>query len=66
MALYLVKAKPKRDVFENLYSDLISGQILKMRPFGKILQYILENALIDVRIILTMLYRLNKTIVLLP
>jgi hypothetical protein len=31
----------------NLYKELKSGEISQMRPFGKTLQYSLENARID-------------------
>jgi hypothetical protein len=47
MALYMVKARPRKDLLENLQKDLSSGKILKMRPFGSALQYSLENARID-------------------
>ena len=47
MALYVVKARPRKELLENLHNDLSSGKILKMRPFGRALQYSLENARID-------------------
>ena len=47
MALYLVKAKPKKDRLDNLHKELSSGIISKMRPFGHSLQHSLENARID-------------------
>jgi hypothetical protein len=47
MVLYMVKARPRKDLLENLQKDLSSGKILKMRPFGSALQYSLENARID-------------------
>jgi hypothetical protein len=47
MAFYLVKAKPRKELLESLYGELNSGKISKMRPFGKSLQYSLENARID-------------------
>ena len=47
MASYMVKARPRKDLLENLQKDLSSGKILKMRPFGSALQYSLENARID-------------------
>ena len=47
MALYIVKARPRRELLENLQKELTSGKILKMRPFGRALQYSLENARID-------------------
>jgi hypothetical protein len=43
-ALYLVKAKARKDLLDNLRNDLISGKIIKMKPFGYALQYSLENA----------------------
>jgi hypothetical protein len=46
MALYLVKARPKKDRLDSLLKELSSGVISKMRPFGS-LQYSLENARID-------------------
>ncbi len=47
MAFYLVKARPRMDLLESLQSELNSGKISKMRPFGRSLQYSLENARID-------------------
>ena len=47
MAFYMVKAKPRKDLLENLHNDLSSGKIIKMKPFGRSLQYSLENAKID-------------------
>jgi hypothetical protein len=47
MALYMVKASPKKELLENLQKDLIAGKTSKMRPFGQALQYSLENARID-------------------
>jgi hypothetical protein len=47
MALYMVKARPKKELLEDLKKDLSSGKISKMRPFGHTLQYSLENARID-------------------
>ena len=47
MALYLVKARPRKELLENLQKDLSSDKILKMRPFGHALQYSLENARMD-------------------
>jgi hypothetical protein len=44
MALYMVKARPRKELLENLHNDLRSGRILKMRPFGRALHYSLENA----------------------
>jgi hypothetical protein len=47
MTLYMVKAKPRKELLENLQKDLSSGKISKMRPFGRALQYGLENARVD-------------------
>jgi hypothetical protein len=47
MALYVVKARPRKELLENLQKDLSSGKISKMRPFGHALQYSLENAKMD-------------------
>jgi hypothetical protein len=47
MALYMVKARPRKELLENLQNDLNTGKISKMRPFGQTLQYSLENARID-------------------
>ncbi|MCC2649210.1 MAG: hypothetical protein K0R16_2015 [Nitrososphaeraceae archaeon] len=47
MAFYLVRAKPKKELLENLHEELRSGKISRMKPFGKALQYSLENARID-------------------
>ena len=47
MAFYLVKARPRMDLLESLRKELSSGAISRMRPFGKSLQYSLENARID-------------------
>lgn len=47
MALYLVRARPRKEILENLHKELRSGRISKMTPFGKALQYSLENAKID-------------------
>jgi hypothetical protein len=47
MALYMVKARPRKELLGNLQKDLSSGKISKMRPFGHALQYSLENARID-------------------
>jgi hypothetical protein len=43
MALYLVRAKPRKEILENFHKELRSGRISKMRPFGQALQYSLEN-----------------------
>jgi hypothetical protein len=47
MAFYLVRARPRKEILENLQHELNSGKISKMRPFGRALQYSLENARID-------------------
>jgi hypothetical protein len=47
MALYMVKARPKKELLEDLQKDLSSGKISKMRPFGHTLQHSLENARVD-------------------
>lgn len=47
MALYLVRARPRKDLLVNLHGELISGKISRMRPFGQALQYALENARVD-------------------
>ena len=47
MALYVVRAKPRKNLLENLHDELSSGKISRMRPFGQALQYALENARID-------------------
>ena len=46
MALYLVKARPKNDL-SGLRKELNSGEISRLKPFGKTLQYGLDNAKID-------------------
>ena len=46
MALYIVRARPKNDL-SGLRKELNSGEILRLRPFGKTLQYGLDNAKID-------------------
>ena len=47
MAFYLVRAKPKKERLKTLKEELNSDKISRMRPFGKALQYSLENARID-------------------
>lgn len=47
MAFYIVRAKPKKELLENLHQELNSGKISRMRPFGQALQHSLENARID-------------------
>ena len=46
MALYIVRARPKNDL-SGLRKELNSGKISRLRPFGKTLQYGLDNAKID-------------------
>ena len=46
MALYLVRARPKNDL-SVLRKELDSGEISKLRPFGKTLQYGLDNGKMD-------------------
>jgi len=46
MALYIVRARPKNDL-SCLRKELNSGEISRLRPFGKTLQYGLDNAKID-------------------
>jgi hypothetical protein len=48
MALYLVRARPRKDLLENLHEELSSGKISRMKPFGQALRYALENARIDI------------------
>src|SRR5215204_5160742 len=44
MAYYLVQARPIDELLTELRQRLDSGEIGVMRPFGKALQYSLENA----------------------
>jgi hypothetical protein len=44
MAYYLVQAKPVQELMTELRNLLDSGEIRGMRPFGRALQYSLENA----------------------
>jgi len=46
MALYIVRAKSKNDL-SDLRKELDSGEISRLKPFGKTLQYGLDNAKID-------------------
>jgi hypothetical protein len=46
MALYIVRGRPKNDL-SDLRKELNSGEISRLRPFGKTLQYGLDNAKID-------------------
>jgi hypothetical protein len=47
MAYYLIKAKFLEDLLPELRSRLDSGEIEQMRPFGRAMQYSLENARLD-------------------
>lgn len=44
MAFYLVQAKPIDELLTELRQRLDSGEIRVMRPFGRALQYSLDNA----------------------
>jgi hypothetical protein len=44
MAHYLVTAKPKSDLMEELLGNLRNNAYVSMRPFGKALTYSLRNA----------------------
>jgi hypothetical protein len=44
MAHYLVTAKPKSDLMEELLDNLRNDAYASMRPFGKALTYSLRNA----------------------
>jgi hypothetical protein len=46
MTLYIVRAKPKKDI-SGLRKEMDSGKISNLRPFGRSLQYSLENARMD-------------------
>jgi len=47
MALYIVKARPKKALMKNLRQELDSGSISRLRPFGEELHNGLENARIE-------------------
>ena len=47
MAIYLVRARPKKEHLASLQKELDSGRIAKLRPFGEALHAGLENARID-------------------
>jgi len=47
MAYYLVKAQVQEDLLAELRTRLDSGEINKMRPFGRALQYGLDHARLD-------------------
>ena len=44
MTIYVVKAKPKKDLMADLRQEIISGKISRLKPFGKELHHSLENA----------------------
>jgi hypothetical protein len=44
MAHYIVRAQPIPDLLDELRARLASGEIRAMQPFGRALQYSLENA----------------------
>lgn len=44
MAYYLVQARPVEELLPELRQRLDSGEIRVMRPFGRALQYSLDNA----------------------
>jgi hypothetical protein len=44
MTIYLVKAKPKKELMADLKQEMISGKISRLRPFGEELHRSLENA----------------------
>jgi formamidopyrimidine-DNA glycosylase len=43
MTIYIVRAKPKKNLMEDLHKRLESGQISQLKPFGKALYYGLQN-----------------------
>jgi hypothetical protein len=47
MVFYLIKARPRKELLENIYEEFSPSKISRMRPFEKALQYSLENARID-------------------
>ena len=47
MALYIVKARPKKALMKNLRQELDSGSISRLRPFGEELHHGLDNARIE-------------------
>jgi hypothetical protein len=47
MTLYIVRAKPKNDL-SGLRTELQSGKISKLRPFGETLHHGLQNAKFDI------------------
>ncbi|WP_148681546.1 hypothetical protein [Candidatus Nitrososphaera gargensis] len=47
MALYLVRAKPRKDLMKSLRQELDSGSISRLKPFGEELHHGLDNARAD-------------------
>lgn len=47
MALYIVKAKPRKELMKSLREELDSGKISKLQPFGEELHHGLDNARIE-------------------
>jgi hypothetical protein len=47
MTVYLVKAKPKKNIMKDLHTQLESGHISQLKPFRKALHHGLQNAKID-------------------
>jgi hypothetical protein len=43
MTIYIVRAKPKKNLMEHLHKRLESGQISQLKPFGKALYYGLQT-----------------------
>jgi hypothetical protein len=44
MTIYIVRAKPKKNLIKDLHKQLESGQISQLKPFGKALHHGLQNA----------------------
>jgi len=44
IALYPIRARPRKELLVSLHDELSSGKISRMKPFGQALQYALENA----------------------
>ncbi len=47
MTIYIVRAKPKKNLIKDLHKQLESGQISQLKPFGKALNHGLQNAKMD-------------------
>jgi hypothetical protein len=45
MTIYIVRAKPKKNLIKDLHKQLESGQISQLKPFGKAL---IKSNVIDV------------------